>query len=163
MCWGVGGVCKPDYLFRLRSGTSVNGPQARNRNRSSQFFQVWTLHERVERDWNGTGTRTGTGVNRALEKMVGQSEGWHQREGTVGWCCVRPCYMEAYVIVHRPHIKVGIRWRRRRRIIVQHNKAMSLKKDYNISWSTSTNNNLYLCTCICNQMFKATAMALLGQ
>ena len=22
---------------------------------------------------------------------------------------VRPCYMEAYVIVHRPHIKVGIR------------------------------------------------------
>ena len=22
---------------------------------------------------------------------------------------VRPCYMEAYVIVHRPHIKLGIR------------------------------------------------------
>ena len=27
---------------------------------------------------------------------------------------IRPCYMEAYVIVHRPHIKVGIRLRRRR-------------------------------------------------
>ena len=45
--------------------------------------------------------------------MVGQSKGWYQREGTVGWWCVRPCYMEASVIVHRPHIKVGIKWRRR--------------------------------------------------
>ena len=43
--------------------------------------------------------------------MVGQSEGWYQREGTVGWGSVRPCCMEAYVIVNRHHIQVGIRGR----------------------------------------------------
>ena len=30
-------------------------------------------------------------------------------------CTTRvPCYMEAYVIVHRPHITMGIRWRKSR-------------------------------------------------
>ena len=41
--------------------------------------------------------------------MVGQNEGRYQREGTVGGGSARPCYIEAYVIVHRCHIKVGIR------------------------------------------------------
>ena len=30
-------------------------------------------------------------------------------EGTSGGACVRPCYFEPYVIVHRPHRKMGIR------------------------------------------------------
>ena len=47
---------------------SENAWQARNRNGSGEILQVWTQHERVERDRNGTGTRTGTGVNTALDK-----------------------------------------------------------------------------------------------
>ena len=54
------------------------------------------------------------------ERKVGQSEGWYQGEGTVGWRSVRPCDMEVYVIVHGPHIKVGIRWRRRRKTYIGH-------------------------------------------
>ena len=45
--------------------------------------------------------------------MVGQSEGYYQREGTVGGENVGPCYMEAYVIVHRPHIKSGNKMKRK--------------------------------------------------
>ena len=48
------------------------------------------------------------------EKMVEQSEGWYQREGTVGGGSIWPCYMEVYVIVYWPHIKGRIRWRERR-------------------------------------------------
>ena len=33
----------------------------------------------------------------------------YQREGTVAGGSVRICFMEAYVIVQRPHIKVGIK------------------------------------------------------
>ena len=46
--------------------------------------------------------------------MVRPSEGWYQWEGTVAGGSVWPCYMEAYVIVHRPHINMGIRGRRRK-------------------------------------------------
>ena len=47
--------------------------------------------------------------------MVGQSKGWHQREGTIGWWSV----LLLHGGVHRPHIKVGMRWRSRiRRVAV---------------------------------------------
>ena len=36
--------------------------------------------------------------------------------------------MEAYVIVHRPHIKVGIRWRRRRRFCLDTWHQLNLKR-----------------------------------
>ncbi len=52
-----------------------------------------------------------------LDRMVGQSDWWYQREGTVGQWSARPCYMQAHVSVHRPHIQVGIIWRRIRRIL----------------------------------------------
>ena len=60
----------------MASGTSMNASQARNRNESGQFLQVWTQHERVERDRNGTGTGperdrngTGTGPEREPEQV----------------------------------------------------------------------------------------------
>ena len=53
--------------------------------------------------------------------MVAQSKGCHdiKEKGLSAdemyiQVYIPPCYMEAYVIVHRPHIKVGIIWRRRR-------------------------------------------------
>ena len=46
---------------------------------------------------------------KAKVKMVGHSDGCYQRERTIGGGSVRQCYMEAYVIVHRPYIKVTIR------------------------------------------------------
>ena len=66
-CSGGGG-CN-----RTRSGTSVNASQASNRNGCGQFLQVWTQHERVERDRNGTGTgperdRNGTGTGPGPER-----------------------------------------------------------------------------------------------
>ena len=45
------------YAFRNVSGTSVNTSQARDLNGSGQFLQVWTLHERVERDRNANRNR----------------------------------------------------------------------------------------------------------
>ena len=53
----------------------------------------------------------------AIERMHGGSgvgeknEALYQREVAVGGGNVRPRYMEAYVSVHRPHIKVGMRRR----------------------------------------------------
>ena len=57
-----------------------------------------------EGDGNGSTGEKEEGKTR--EKMVGQSEGWYQREGTVGGGSVRPSHMEVYVILDRPDIQV---------------------------------------------------------
>ena len=61
--------------------------------------------------------------------------------------------MEAYVTVHRPHIKVGIQWRRRRRsdgrfiqFVVQPNRDLLFTYSSTSSMlSTSTSNPLVAC------------------
>ena len=54
----------------------------------------------------------GNGSTRKEKDRV-QCEGWYEREGTVRQGIVRPCYMEEYIVEHRPHIKVGLKWKRR--------------------------------------------------
>ena len=57
-CIVIGFISRGGWVCnRTRSGTSVNASQARNRNRSGQFLQVWTQHERVERDRNANRNR----------------------------------------------------------------------------------------------------------
>ena len=68
------------------------------------FDAKWVLY-RKDSDRNGGTAYTGEG---GLGEG-GQCEGWYRSEGTVGGGSVWPCYMEAYVIVHRSHIKVGLR------------------------------------------------------
>ena len=46
---------------------------------------------------------------------------------------IRPCYMEAYVIVHRPHIKVGIRSRGRRDASRRHNLVAPHSTDFHLN------------------------------
>ena len=67
------------YAYRTRSGTRPEQVRTRHMPATGMGpvnFAGVNVHERVERDRNGTGTRTGTGVNTALgNKLSGLSTG----------------------------------------------------------------------------------------
>ena len=111
--WLLNGLAYNIYFTEQKWGKS----QIKSRKGGWSGMGMW----REERNTAYEGRRwkwkyRGEGREEDLREDGWQSKGWYQREGTVGWWCVRLCYMEGYVIVHRPHIKVGIRWRRRRYI-----------------------------------------------
>lgn len=74
---------------------------------------VWTRDEKrgglCRKESDGNESAREEEERKAEEEVVRQCEGRSQGEGTVGGGSVRPSDMEANVIIHRPHIKVGQR------------------------------------------------------